>query len=137
MVELTVRQPLQFLLLKIGACEEAIAWARNRPMNDVTWDAAPRDWKRWLVETLKCKPNLDACVKAADKFTGDGDGSDDGSGDGSGYGSGDGSGYGSGYGSGDGSGDGDGSGYGDGYGDGYGYGFGFGFGFGSKEDIVT
>jgi hypothetical protein len=109
MVELTVRQPLQFLLLKIGACEEAIAWARNRPMNDVTWDAAPRDWKRWLVETLKCKPNLDACVKAADKFTGDGDGD----------------GYGDGYGYGDGSGDGDGDGYG------------FGFGFGSKEDIVT
>ncbi len=120
--------PWGVILLHLGACEDAITWAAQRPVSSATLAACPsREWRVWLAKKLHVRTSatwarhLTAIRKA---LSGSGDGSGDG------YG----------YGSGDGDGDGDGSGYGDGYGYGYGDGDGYGSGYGDGDgsgDIVS
>jgi hypothetical protein len=103
--------PLVVLLLQLGACPEAVAWAGNKPISASTLKACKRpDWRNWLAGALKIGTNEPAprwisAAKTALSGYGSGCGSGYGYGYGSGYGSGDG--YGSGYGYGSGSGDGD------------------------------
>ena len=118
--------PWGVILLQLGACAEAIAWAAKRPVTAATLAACPsREWRIWLAQkthtgcSAKWVTVHAALVRA---LSGSGDGSGSGSGYGDDYGSGSGYGYGddygSGYGYGDGYGEGDGSGSGDGDGSG-------------------
>ncbi|HKY41347.1 MAG TPA: hypothetical protein VJN18_35685 [Polyangiaceae bacterium] len=123
--------PLVVLLLHLGACSEAVAWAGKRNISAESLAACPRaGWREWLAAALKVDISEPAqgWIRAAETAL-SGSGSGSGSGYGSGYGDGDGYGSGYGYGYGSGYGYGYGSGYGDGYGSGYGDGDGYGSGY--------
>ena len=88
MEKLIIREPLQHLLVELGACDAAITWAKGKQLDQASWDAAEQEWQNWLADRLGCKPEFAAIEKATKSRYGDGDGYGDGDsyGDGDGYG---------------------------------------------------
>lgn len=144
---------LFWLLASLGACPDALVWARGRWPSAATWGAADDEYKQWVLDWLSgygCGDTGYVAGYGADYGDGYGCGACHGgdAGDGSGYGEyygyangfGEGNGHGgAGYGAGHGAefGDGYGLGDGDGHGDGYVYGYGHGSSMSTHIDILS
>jgi len=49
------------LLTRLGACSDAVAWARTQPDAETAWDTCDRgDWMLWLAGRLAGEPGSDA-----------------------------------------------------------------------------